>query len=109
MSTERLKQLLNFHNESPKDSFLIFAIAKEYESVDNIREALTYYLKLQEQDPDYIGLYYHLAKLYEVLEENLKAQSTYKTGIEKAQAAGDFHAVSELNSALQNLEIQLGN
>lgn len=109
MSTDRLKQLLDFYKNAPKDSFLIFALAKEYESLQNISEALAYYLKLEELDPNYIGLYYHLGKLYEVLEENIKAQKTYKTGIVISQEAGDYHAVSELNNALQNLEIQMGN
>lgn len=109
MSNERLNQLLDFYKNDPSDSFILFAIAKEYEGLEDWNTSLEYFTKLQLKDPNYVGLYYHLAKLYEILGKNIIAQKTYKDGIDIAQKAGDFHAVSELNNALQNLEIQLGN
>jgi len=97
MSEDRLEILLAHLKESPKDDFLLFAIAKEYEK------------NLKSNNSDYIGLYYHLGKLYEVISEDLLAVKTYKEGIDLAKKQGDFHALSELNNALTNVQIQMGN
>ncbi len=109
MNSERLTQLLQYHEADPKDTFILFALAKEYETQNTLDKALFYYLKLKDIDPNYIGLYYHLAALYSEIGQDQKALELYKTGIEIGQKAGDFHAVSELQNAKVNLEITLGN
>lgn len=109
MSTERLTQLLTLLEKDPLDSFLTFAIAKEYESISQVDNALLYYIQLKKNDPDYIGLYYHIGKLYEAIGQNTIAIDHYKKGIEIGRRISDFHAVSELQTALVNLEITLGN
>ncbi|MEL6834138.1 MAG: tetratricopeptide repeat protein [Bacteroidota bacterium] len=103
MSSSRLKQLLNFYNDSPGDTFILFALAKEYEKLNQQQTALEHYLKLYETDPNYIGLYYHLGKLYEALSEERKAWNTYTEGIQRATQLGDQHARSELAGARLNL------
>jgi len=109
MTEDRLEKLLKFLESSPEDSFLLFAVAKEYETLGALDKALEYFTLLKDKDPDYIGLYYHLAKLYETLQKNVLALEIYKDGIELAKSQGDFHALSELNNAKMNLEIMLGN
>jgi tetratricopeptide (TPR) repeat protein len=99
MSTPRLTTLQNFLKDSPKDSFITFAIAKEYEKIGDKDKALAAYLELKENDPDYVGLYYHLGKLYEQFDEIETAFFTYKKGMEVAKAAGDQHAYNELAGA----------
>lgn len=105
--TKRLELLKNMLAEDPNDSFLLFAIAKEYESMDDTEQAIAHYTKLQSNDADYVGLYYHLGKIYEELEEQSKALETYKTGIEVAKKIKDQHALSELKGVLLNLELEL--
>ena len=102
----RLQQLLSLFEESPKDSFLLFALAKEYESAGNFDEALQKYLTLVEQDENYVGTYYHLAKLYENSDETDKALETYQKGMSIAKKLGDQHSLSELSSAKMNLEME---
>lgn len=109
MSTDRLNKLLQFIKESPNDSFLIFAIAKEYEKQGQREQAQSRYLELYKKDPDYVGLYYHLAKFYEQGDKNIQALKIYEEGIILAKSLGDFHALSELNNAKMNLEILSGN
>ncbi len=101
--SNRLKQLLELLEKAPKDAFLNFAIAKEYESSGNDEKALEFYLRIQSNTPEYVGFYYHLGKLY--VRQNLvdKAISTYKKGMTIAKKVNDKHAFSELASA--NLEI----
>jgi tetratricopeptide (TPR) repeat protein len=102
--TNRLEYLQKLLESSPKDSFVLFAIAKEHESMGDLLSALSFYLQLTETDPTYIGTYYHLGKLYEQQENVEDAILTYKKGIEISRSAGDRHAMSELQGALLNLE-----
>ena len=99
MKSTRLQQLFHFLENNPKDSFVIFAIAKEYEKMEDKDKALEYYLRLKNNEPDYIGLYYHLGKLYEQLGKIETAFFTYKEGMEIAKKAGDQHAYNELAGA----------
>lgn len=88
----------------PDEPFLLFAIAKEYEKTDNKPLALQYYLQLTTDNPDYVGAYYHLGKLYEKMETPDLALEIYDKGMEIAQKVGDKHAHSELSTARWELE-----
>ncbi len=101
--SDRLKQLQAFLEGSPDDSFILFAIAKEYEKMKEMDQALDQYLLLKSKDSDYVGLYYHLGKLYEVKEDLDAAVMTYKEGMDVAKKQGDKHALSELAGAKLNL------
>lgn len=102
--SKRLPYLLQLLESSPADSFVLFALAKEYENAGDATNALEYYQKLRAADPAYVGLYYHLGKLFEQMQDAGNAIATYKQGIETARKASDFHALSELQGALLNLE-----
>ncbi len=104
MSVNRIEQLKALLKESPHDSFLLFALAKEYEKQGEQETALRYYLHLEEHDPAYVGAYYHLGKLYEKIGETGLALETYGRGIEAARRAGDQHALGELAGARLALE-----
>ncbi len=101
--SERLELLKTMLTESPKDSFLLFAIAKEYEGLGDIQAALDFFLNLKKENPDYVGLYYHLGKLYEKNEKIEKAFFTYKDGMRIAKEQGDQHSLNELAGAKLNL------
>lgn len=103
----RINYLKELREEEPGDSFVLFALAQEYEKEGNRQKALQYYLELYESNPQYIGLYYHLGKLYEQLEEFDKALNCYEEGMERAGEAGDDHSRSELNTAHSALQIAL--
>lgn len=103
MVSNRLKQLVDFLEQRPDDSFILFAIAKEYEKHNATTEAMSYYLRLRTAHPDYVGTYYHLGKLYEQQGAIPTAFGVYKVGIEVARAAGDQHSLSELMGAKMEL------
>ena len=102
--TNRLQYLEKLLEQSPQDSFVCFAIAKEYESQGDDERALAFYLRLQETDAAYVGLYYHLGKCYERQHAFQEAIDAYKRGIEICKKANDQHAMNELYGALLNLE-----
>jgi tetratricopeptide (TPR) repeat protein len=101
--TNRLTLLLDLLANNPTDAFTLFAIAKEYEGAGNDAQALDFYQQLRTTDPNYVGLYYHLGKLHERLGTPEAALETYRTGMEVAKKARDFHALSELAGAKMNL------
>ncbi len=104
---KRLHQLLGLWQNSPEDAFLLFALAKEYEKIADENKALDFYIKLKTTHPDYVGCYYHLAKLYERQENFEPALEIYQTGMRIAKKQGDQHAYSELSNAKLNLELEM--
>ena len=104
MKSNRLQQLMAFLEATPNEPFILFAIAKEYEKHDDKENALKYYLNIKQEHPKYVGLYYHLGKLYEKLEQYETAFDTYVEGMKVAKAAGDQHALGELAQAKMIVE-----
>ncbi|NBB84810.1 MAG: tetratricopeptide repeat protein [Bacteroidetes bacterium] len=105
MNADRLDTLLQFYDEDPDDSFTRFAIAQEYLKRGETEQALTFLEDLMADDPEYIGTYYHLAKLYEQLGRRDDALATYRKGVKQAQAQRQTKDLSELQDALMNLEL----
>lgn len=99
MQNPRLDKLFDFLKADPNDSFLLYAVATEYNVQNDSENALKYYLQLTDKHPDYVGTYYHLGKLYEKLEEKEKAVAVYQTGMQAARKKRDMHALSELQGA----------
>jgi tetratricopeptide (TPR) repeat protein len=99
MNNQRIQRLLEMLLEEPNDSFLLYALATEYLKLNDNQKALFYYLETVNTNEDYVGVYYHLAKLYEGLKESENAFETYQKGMKIARKIGDNHAFSELQSA----------
>ncbi|HEX5625801.1 MAG TPA: tetratricopeptide repeat protein [Saprospiraceae bacterium] len=101
----RKDQLLALLTESPEDSFLLFALAKEFEKEMEFTSAVGRYQRLIIQDPSYLGAYYHLGQLFIRIGDRDQARSTFQQGISKSLELNDLHARSELQAALRELEI----
>lgn len=95
----RLQQLLSFYEADPHDAFIIYALATEYREPEPDR-AWTYYQKLLSEHPDYVGTYYHAGKLLEQFGKPDEAEKVYREGLKVSRRAGQQHAASELQQAL---------
>ena len=104
--TERLAYLQKLSDEDPEDSFLVYAIAKEWEKL-NLVKASEIFEQLKIKDANYTGLYYQLGKIYEQMGLFVNASKIYQEGILIAKSQSDFHTVAELTSAKTNLEIEM--
>lgn len=102
--TDRLNQLQQFFKESPNDPFLIYAITLEYVKLGDTKKAREGFETLISDHPNYVGTYYHFAKFLENAGEADAAVKCYENGIEVAKAARNFHALGELQRALQALQ-----
>jgi Tfp pilus assembly protein PilF len=100
---ERIDRIKEMLKENPYDSFLQHALALEYIKLGNDSEARNLFESLLEREPEYIGSYYHLAKLLERIGETDNAIRVYENGMEEAKKAGDNHSLSELRSAFEEL------
>lgn len=99
MQNTRLSKLLQFLEAEPNDSFILYALATEYNAINDTKNAFHYYLKLINEHPDYVGTYYHLGKLYEKENQKQEAISIYQKGMLMAKTKRDMHAFSELQGA----------
>lgn len=97
---DKIKEMLA---TSPTDNFLQHALALEYTKIDEDQKARILFENILTASPDYIGSYYHLAKLLERSGERNAAIECYEKGMQAAKAAGDMHAYNELQSAYEDL------
>ena len=100
---DRIEKLKEFLQADPQDSFVQHALALEYIKTGNDVQARQLFESIIEREPDYLGTYYHLAKLLERLGETNKAIKIYEKGMEEAKKAGENHVYGELRSAYEEL------
>lgn len=102
----RKTHILNMLKDSPNDSFLHFALAKEHEKEDDFEAAVEEYEWIVENDPAYVGVYYHLAHAaIEIEKEDRYIEKVFSQGIQTADKQSDQHAKAELQNAKMNWEI----
>ncbi len=100
---DRISKLVEYLQSSPNDSFLQHALALEYIKAGNDADARDLFENILERNPDYVGSYYHLAKLLERADEIDLAKIWYEKGLAAAKAAGDTHSFNELQMAWEDL------
>ena len=100
---DRIEKIKEMMAANPKDSFLCHALALEYIKLGKDNDAKKLFESILENEPSYIGSYYHLAKLLERIGETDAAIKVYEQGMEMAKKAGDNHSLSELRSAFEEL------
>lgn len=104
--TERIIQLEKMLSENPTDNFLLYAIALEKIKQGDLTSAKLFFYQLIEINPKYIATYYQLAACEIKLGNKNEAESLYKKGMAICKDS-DPHTFSELQNALQNLQMGL--
>lgn len=97
---EKLNDMLRLH---PDDAFLRHALGLEYVKKGEDCKARELFSSVLENDPDYVGTYYHLAALLIRIGEKDEAIKLCETGLAACKRAGDDHAWRELNSVYEDL------
>lgn len=100
---DRIQKLKEFLAANPNDSFVQHALALEYIKLGDDAAARALFENILNKDENYIGSYYHLAKLLERADAREDAIRWYEQGMLKAKEAGDQHAYNELRSAYEDL------
>jgi len=99
----RVDKILEMMQSGGKDSFLQHALAMEYIKIGQLEPALEQLIDLLNSNPEYVGSYYHLGKLYEKLNKSDLALKTYESGMDVAKRLKEQHAYNELMSARDEL------
>lgn len=103
MTSKRLQMLEKMTASGQADSFAWYALALEYKGLDRVEEAHATFVKLREQDPGYVPMYLMCGTMLIDADRRDEAREWLETGVEKARAKGDTHALSELEGALGQL------
>lgn len=102
--SDRLEQLQKLHQADPNDPFLTYGIALELSKAGQEEDALAWLDKTLERDAGYHYAYFQKGRVLSSLGRVEEARAVIRAGIDKASAAGDMHAASELSGLLQSLE-----
>ena len=102
-----ISQLAKNIRQDPSDTFSKFALALELLKVDRVEKAQLLFEAILKQDPDYLGVYYHLGKLYQHREMYKLAGQMFNEGILVAEKKNELRTKSELSEALIQLQFEI--
>ena len=100
---DKIKMLTALLDEKPNDPFLLHALALENVKINNYNQAKEHFLSVLTFNPNYLGSYYHLAKTFELLQDEKSAIFYYEQGMALAKQLKDNHTYNELKSAYDEL------
>ena len=95
--------LEDFLAANPNDPFPLYGLAIECTNAGDTAAAERYIRRLVSGHPDYVPSYYHFGQLLLRTGRAAEAQAAFRQGIEAARKAGNSHAQSELEAALEEL------
>jgi len=103
MESTRLDVLKSMVAQNPNDSFSRYGLAMEYRNGGDLEGAVREFRELIAINPNYCYAYFHGGQTLEKLGRLEEAGALYRDGIEAAVRAGDQHARSEIQGALDLL------
>lgn len=100
---DRLKTLMKFFEKDPRDTFATYAIAMEHRKAGDLEEAVVWFDRTLDIEPDHGYAHYHKAVTLSDLGRADEALITAKAGLEQAIVAGDEKASNELRELIAAL------
>lgn len=101
--SKRLLFLEKLTREGSTDPMAWYGLAMEYRNLERWDEALQTFTTLRTHHPDYVAMYLMCGQMLGGLGRKDEAREWIETGIARAGAKGDAHALSELQTALDTL------
>ena len=108
-SRQKIRELAELLQKNPKDSFVKFALALELLKQDDVTKARVLFESVLKQDPEYLGVYYHLGKVYEYEGRPSDAKEMYTDGVIIAEKQENERTLLELKDALESLIFELND
>lgn len=100
---KKITRLARNIKADPDDTFSKFALALELIKNNEVEKALILFESVYRQKPDYVGVYYHLGKLYQSMGLYSRAEEIFEEGIPVAEKQDAGRTAEELKDALQAL------
>lgn len=101
----RIDKLKQFFAQDPQDAFTLYSLAHEYQQMQDWEQAILYFEQLRAAHPTYTGLYYHLGRCYEKVNQAAKGLEIFYLGKDICTQTGDTHALAELSNTIINREM----
>ena len=102
-SAARLERLQRMLDADPTDAFCLYSIGFEHAREGRHEEAMTWYDRTMAADGSYHYAWFQKAKSLIALHREDEARDVVREGLERARAAGDAKATSELRELLSAL------
>jgi tetratricopeptide (TPR) repeat protein len=96
---DRLAMLQQFVAQRPNEPFARYGLAMEFKKRGMLVEANTTFAELIARHPNYIPAYLMAGQALQAAGDPAAALDVFTRGVAAAQAAGDDHALGELESA----------
>jgi predicted Zn-dependent protease len=104
---DKIKRLREILALDPKNSFARYGIAMELVALGDVAAALAEFEILLSNDPDYTPGYFMAAQTLSGAGKKSEAIERLRVGIGCAARAGNSHALSEMQSMLDELDRQM--
>jgi tetratricopeptide (TPR) repeat protein len=102
--SERIEAMKQFIEQFPENPFPRYALAMEYKNGGQPELAAETFRTLMEKLPAYVPTYLQFGMLLEQQGQIEEARTVLTKGVEAARAAGDNHALSEIQGVLSGLD-----
>jgi tetratricopeptide (TPR) repeat protein len=99
-----MQQLHALLEKAPDDAFLLYGIGLEHKKAAEPEKAIEYLNRTIAVDAKYCYAYYQKGQIYESVRDFDAARGAYQAGLSAAKTAGDAHAASEIEAALDALD-----
>jgi tetratricopeptide (TPR) repeat protein len=99
----RIPKLMALLESSPADADVMYMLAQEHAGAGDDDAAMGWYDRCLAADPGYLYAYFHKAEAMQRTGDTPGAAACAKAGLDRAKAAGDGKAVSELAALLDEL------
>lgn len=103
----KISRLAKNVKRDPADTFSKFALALELLKIDGVERAQLLFEAILKQDPEYLGVYYHLGKLYQSRGMYEKAEEMFTDGLKLAEKKNEIRTKSELSEAIIQLQFEI--
>jgi tetratricopeptide (TPR) repeat protein len=101
---DRIEQLQRLLQIDPNDSFCLYGLAMEHAKRGDHDQAVAHFDRAIHADPNSCYAYFHKAKSLEQQGSLDLARQALATGLARAKAVGDQHAMSEISAYLFEIE-----
>jgi tetratricopeptide (TPR) repeat protein len=103
MAPSRREKIEALLKDEPRDQFLRYGLAVEFDNEGRPDEALEIFRGLMRDQPPHVASYFRGAQLLVKLDEIEQARGALREGIEIARQQGDLHAAGEMGELLASL------
>jgi tetratricopeptide (TPR) repeat protein len=103
-SEERIKKLKEIIQKDPTDAFSQYALALEYNGINEPLTAIEILEELLNRDAKYLPAYHQLGQLLGKMNKTQEAKKIYRTGVDLAVSQNDDKTAKEMREELEELE-----